>query len=250
MMRSKIIYVLFFFNLFSSKAQISGLINYQLMTKNENLGITKSQFKVYIVGSKSIELPIRANISNRQVNETSEIVVLKNKKQLFILKDFSNKKLLLSDYVDRTQYLINDSLQNFKWKITEEKRKIQNFFCAKATTQFRGRNYEAWYAESIPIQNGPWKFYGLPGLIVKVADDENKFVYELTGIDLKIKIDEKIIAVPKEFMKDVPVTHKQFMALYKKKVEDYAKLSKVVQMGENGSYSTVTIILPEKIEKY
>jgi hypothetical protein len=39
--------------------------------------------------------------------------------------------------------------------------------CKKATTNFRGRYWEAWYTEEIPIGQGPWKLCGLPGMILK-----------------------------------------------------------------------------------
>ena len=39
--------------------------------------------------------------------------------------------------------------------------------CKKATTNFRGRYWEVWYTEEIPISQGPWKLCGLPGMILK-----------------------------------------------------------------------------------
>ena len=35
----------------------------------------------------------------------------------------------------------------------------------------------------IPINDGPWKFCGLPGLILKVSDDENLFEYLAIGLE-------------------------------------------------------------------
>jgi hypothetical protein len=34
----------------------------------------------------------------------------------------------------------------------------------------------------VPIPKGPYKFYGLPGLIVKVGDTRSHFVFELTKL--------------------------------------------------------------------
>ncbi|WP_297063293.1 GLPGLI family protein, partial [uncultured Duncaniella sp.] len=42
----------------------------------------------------------------------------------------------------------------------------------------RGRNWTAWYTEEIPITDGPWKFGGLPGLILKVEDDKKEHIME------------------------------------------------------------------------
>ena len=54
--------------------------------------------------------------------------------------------------------------------------------CQKATATFRGRDYEAWFTPEIPVNDGPWKFFGLPGLILKVTDAENIFSFVCVGL--------------------------------------------------------------------
>lgn len=68
------------------------------------------------------------------------------------------------------------------WSIDIEKQDIGGYLCQKATCNFRGRSYTAWFSIDIPISYGPWKFRGLPGLIMKVYDDDKKFVFECVGI--------------------------------------------------------------------
>lgn len=53
---------------------------------------------------------------------------------------------------------IKDSLPDFGWKIENEKKTILGYNCQKATTFFRGRNYEAYFTTEIPYQDGHWKF--------------------------------------------------------------------------------------------
>lgn len=232
-------------------AQSVGILKYNYLNYDKKVGISPQERIIYFNNRSSIELAGKSSFKpNDKNDETKESIVLPSKKPVFIYKNFSDKMLSLSERVGLRKYVINDTLSNFKWKITKEKKVILNYTCIKATTKFRGRNYEAWYTEEIPIQNGPWKFCGLPGLIIKVGDVENKFVYELTGINLKAKYDNKIISVPKEYVKDKAITHKQFMILYKKKLEDYAKLSKVVETSADGTSSSVSIYLPEKMEKF
>ncbi len=74
-------------------------------------------------------------------------------------------------------------LPNFKWQILSESKEIQGYKCQKAQGEFRGRKYIAWFAPSIPISDGPWKFCGLPGLILAVEDTDKYFVF--TCIDIK-----------------------------------------------------------------
>ncbi|MDR1197714.1 MAG: GLPGLI family protein [Prevotellaceae bacterium] len=69
-----------------------------------------------------------------------------------------------------------------KWTVHKETQTILSHPCLKATCRFRGRDYIAWYATDIPISRGPYKFAGLPGLILKIADTEDLYSFECTGI--------------------------------------------------------------------
>ena len=70
---------------------------------------------------------------------------------------------------------------NFAWKISNEKQKIGEYNAQKATTDFGGRKWTAWFSNDIILQDGPYKFSGLPGLIVKVSDDGGNYTWELKG---------------------------------------------------------------------
>lgn len=69
-----------------------------------------------------------------------------------------------------------------KWKLSEDKDKIGQLDVNKASTYFAGRKWYAWYAPDIPINDGPYKFQGLPGLIVKIEDNSKTHKYELIEI--------------------------------------------------------------------
>jgi GLPGLI family protein len=56
---------------------------------------------------------------------------------------------------------------------SSRKEKIGNWEAQKATTEFGGRKWTAWFCEEIPLSDGPYKFKGLPGLIVKISDADN-----------------------------------------------------------------------------
>ena len=75
-------------------------------------------------------------------------------------------------YVDATK---------FNWKILPEKEKIGTYNTQKATTEFGGRKWTAWFSQELPFQDGPYKFNGLPGLIVKIEDDAKEYSWELKG---------------------------------------------------------------------
>lgn len=104
----------------------------------------------------------------------------------------------------------------FKWQISNEKAKIGSYNAQKATTEFGGRKWTAWFSSDIPLQDGPYKFHGLPGLIVKIEDDGQNYSWELKG---------------------------------NKKVENYNELTYMesISPGENGG--KVSEISREKFEK-
>ena len=68
------------------------------------------------------------------------------------------------------------------WVIQNDTLTVNGYLCQKATCEFRGRNYIAWFSMDIPISNGPWKFGGLPGLILKVYDHEQLYTFECVEV--------------------------------------------------------------------
>ncbi|MEJ2883272.1 GLPGLI family protein [Pedobacter sp. GR22-6] len=237
------------------QAQVKGTLNYSLTIDDGMLSQPRIVNSiVYFSGGQSLELNLPKQVANTKVadgdNSITETMVVNPTKKRFVYKDTKTKKLLLGDDIAVKFYLISDTLSNFKWKISKEQKKILNYNCTKATTTFRGRNYEAWFTDDIAISNGPWKFCGLPGLIVAVNDLNSVFSYKLTGINLKAKFDPAILALPKSYAKDKATTHSAFMKAYKERLSKNEALARVVETSGNGVTSSTTIKLPEKQEKY
>jgi GLPGLI family protein len=93
-----------------------------------------------------------------------------------------HKKEYFYNYFSQTPlyYLLktNDSQQ---WNISSEKKKIDKFTAQKATTVFGGRTWEAWFTQEIPFPYGPYKFHGLPGLILEISDSKENYIFSLRG---------------------------------------------------------------------
>nr|WP_068891183.1 GLPGLI family protein [Pedobacter panaciterrae] len=101
-----------------------------------------------------------------------------------IVKDKQNGKISVFDYAkvvgDRFKY--EDDLGGLKWEITDVTDTVASYNCQKATLNFRGRDYIAWFTTEIPLSDGPWKFSGLPGLVLKVEDSKGLFSFRLIGM--------------------------------------------------------------------
>lgn len=70
-----------------------------------------------------------------------------------------------------------------QWKMLQGDTVIVGYPCKKAKTTFRGRTWIVWYTMDIPYHDGPWKLYGLPGLILKADDIKGDFIFNCIGID-------------------------------------------------------------------
>lgn len=81
-------------------------------------------------------------------------------------------------------FVYSDSVPSLEWSFrAEETDTILDYECRKATTEFAGRNYTAWFTPEIPLPFGPYKFGGLPGLILKIEDAEQQFIWEAKGFE-------------------------------------------------------------------
>lgn len=75
--------------------------------------------------------------------------------------------------------------QMHQWQMLEETDTILGYACQKASVSYAGRDYTAWFTTEIPINDGPWKFWGLPGLILKVIDNQELFEWLAIGLEKK-----------------------------------------------------------------
>ncbi|WP_326983619.1 GLPGLI family protein [Chryseobacterium sp. MYb264] len=98
-----------------------------------------------------------------------------------IEKDYAKKRMNFYDKYKNVQLMIPDS-DIPKWEIKKEFSTINTLNCQKATTFYKGRNWEAWFSKDYPISDGPYKFTGLPGLIVKMKDTNSDHEFNLIQI--------------------------------------------------------------------
>lgn len=83
------------------------------------------------------------------------------------------------------------------WKLIDETKTINTITCKKATVTYKGRNWIAWYSTEIPLPYGPYKFSGLPGLIIKIADEKNEYDFELVKSVPTSELEGKFINIKK-----------------------------------------------------
>lgn len=120
------------------------------------------------------------------------------------------------DFFAADRYLCVEPIENIDWQPTDSTDTICGYPCHQAVAAFKGRTWTAWYAEDIPLDNGPWKLGGLPGLILKAYDKDGD--YSFTAIAMKKgNATTPIYYKGKTFE---PIDRKQLTTIYKKYCAD------------------------------
>lgn len=163
--------------------------------------------------------------------------------KLYVFKSLSENLLWFqpeNDFSDKFSKTYLDSLHPFVWNFTSESKKTGNQIWKKAVMRFRGRNYIAWYDESIPLSHGPWKFGGLPGLIMEIYDESFSVYWRLTKFE---KTEETLPDFPQniqENFSNFKKSYKDFFLRFKKSIESSNGLENPDCKNCTGTTKTVT----------
>ena len=102
---------------------------------------------------------------------------------LVIYNNYPQGKRTIQDAAFFDYYIYEDNNAPQQWTLVADSAKtILGYSCKKATCSYRGRNYEAWYSPDLPVSVGPWKFSGLPGLIMTAQDTKAHYTFEIKGL--------------------------------------------------------------------
>lgn len=136
--------------------------------------------------------------------------------------DLKEKTLFSIENIDESIYKINEELPHLLWQTeSNETKRIERFSCNKAKVTFRGRNWIAWYSTEIPYSFGPWKFNGLPGLILEIYDDTNRYHWTANKVKFNIKGDILLDLKDNKFITNVSL--KEFVEKQEKLVLEREK---------------------------
>lgn len=139
-----------------------------------------------------------------------------NRERDFTIKFYDSKRILiLAEKMNNQVILVSDFMELIHWKILKSRPiKYLGLDCYQAKGHFRGRNYTAYFAPRIKKSDGPFKFSVLPGLIIKIASDDNFKIWQTTKINYQEKKD---IQLPAKF-KETPIAFSAYSKF--KKNED------------------------------
>lgn len=141
---------------------------------------------------KDFTVTAQDSIMKVKVEEMKKSGVYKDLSDSFVMPKFSHR-IFKDNATKETTYIEQISSgftpidlgykenNQFNWKILPDTQKIGKWQCQKATVDFGGRTWTAWFSPEFPLQDGPYKFHGLPGLIVKIQDADKEYDWELKG---------------------------------------------------------------------
>ena len=177
-----------------------------ILTMNENLYINK----------QGNVLSVQDSIVNfYKLYDNGNVTLDKDSKKIppfyYIsdLNDGNNRDFYFSEDLKNDVYFIYDKdVPKPQWKIFEDDtKKIAGFVCTKAISNFRGSEITAYFAKELPYSSGPFKFYGLPGLILEAkVKDKPYYIWRAEEVNLidnsQITFKPKLKNVPKAKIKD------------------------------------------------
>lgn len=100
-----------------------------------------------------------------------------------VYNNYPENKITVMTYMDVAgTYIHLEDIPDFNWKIGSSCKTIMGYKCYNALCYFRGRCFEAWFTTEVPFKYGPWKFGGLPGLILELSDTDKEFCFECIGV--------------------------------------------------------------------
>ena len=183
----------------SLRGEFTYLLNYKpnSLTKDYML---KEFFSLQITDTRAFF------ISDNQLKFDSAFTVqFNNRNSSLDLRSVPSTKFtfLIIHTVDNTQFYQLAGMTSLSyntpiintWKLIDETKIINSVACKKAEVRYKGRDWTAWYSTEIPFPYGPYKFSGLPGLIVKITDKTGDYDFELVKSLSNVNLKGKVISV-------------------------------------------------------
>jgi len=129
-----------------------------------------------------------------------------------VYSDLGKAETISQKNIFETKFLIQDSLRQIKWKITDETRVIAGFTCRRANAIIMDSIYVvAFYTDEILTGGGPESFTGLPGMILGVSLPHQHITWFATKVEV------------------LPISESQLEPPVKGKKTDNAELRQTVQ---------------------
>jgi len=187
-----------------------------LIGNNHSRFVSKNKKDRYRLGIEMIENAVKTGT-------TLDMRLLpRTQFDFHIYKNFQNNEITTYDEIATDYYVYTENSYYLDWCLEDEKLELMGYTCQKATVNCYGREFIAWFTNEIPISDGPYKFKGLPGLIVKISDTKNHYDFTLKSFS-KIETIEYLTLPDEEG--HIEVSRKEFRKIQKYTVENLREIA-------------------------
>lgn len=145
-------------------------------------------FELYFNDSLSVFKPQESDLADDMSWSTTKNTVYQN---------YHSNQRLTEKNIWHEQFIVADSVRNFKWKITDSKRNVCGYQCRKAIWQANdSTRLYAWFCTELIPSIGPESFVGLPGAILGLATEDGGIIYFAKSVEI-VKPDLLILSPKK-----------------------------------------------------
>lgn len=137
-------------------------------------------------------------------------------------KDEQSNVLLSRNFYMTKDCYIKENLDQFEWKISDETIVYNDRKCNIAKTNFRGKEWTVYFDKTIPFNVAPWKFYGLPGVILFAKTSDNTYSFELKEYAIKQENTDISNPFPKEEFITWDIYTKEYKEYFKKLIKKWS----------------------------
>ena len=192
------IWVLSIFPIFAEKAQIKVGYDYEVRTgdqvrKDDYILLSGPQESMFFnpialwmdINSKDDAACQAYGAMATQLQEAGRGDEVPNRAvSMYVFKDFDKEDITVYDDYSDQFAVYHEPFGEMQWEIVADSTKtVLGYECMMARTSYHGRDWTAWFAPEIPVQDGPWKFTGLPGLILKATESQGMHSFTANGIE-------------------------------------------------------------------
>lgn len=137
------------------------------------------------------------SLTSEQIGQAAMDGKLSTGEFMTIFKNYPKAgKLTHTEKICVDWFRYDEDMPQFDWELIDSTVTVLGYECQGARCSFRGRDWMVFYAEEIPVMEGPWKFSGLPGLIMKADDADGHYRFECVGIKSKADRPVTLYKVP------------------------------------------------------
>lgn len=154
-------------------------------------------------------------------------------------------------YRDFFEYFVVKTHDEMKWQLLNETKEYNGYKLQKATTDFGGRSWNAWFSTEVNIKEGPYKFRGLPGLIFIIEDTDQNFIYKLINNEkLAADYDTKDFVETHYGKAALPITNEKFNTYIEDIYQNPTRLfSEKIKNGGNLTFKNESVESIDELNK-